>query len=123
MRPRGYVLLQPGIRLGQPVKAYQRSISQIPSVYRSSVLGIDEEAPPIAVDPYCLSRLKHYRRLMPLAEEARKPVFHLKPADGAFGGHQAAVSESRAEFSALAERVLREVMPNQPSALAGSAAP
>ena len=26
-------------------------------------------------DPYCLATLKHYRSLMPLAMEARKPCF------------------------------------------------
>ncbi|HVZ07612.1 hypothetical protein [Rhodopila sp.] len=39
---------------------------------------------------------------MPLAQEARKPMFLLRPADGAFGGHQQAVARCYADFSALA---------------------
>lgn len=123
MRPRGYVLLQHGVRLGQPIKAYQRWMSKIPSVYRSSVLGVDESAPTIAGDPHCLAQLKHYRSLMPLSQEAHKPVFDLKPADGAFGGHQAAVGESRRDFAALADRILHEVGMGRPTTLVGSLVP
>ncbi len=109
MQPSGYVLLGHGVRLGQPVKAYQRWLAKIPEVYRTSVLGIDEPAPTIADDPYCLAQLKHYRSLMPLAQETHKPIFDLKPADGAFGGHQAAVTAARADFSILADRILAEI--------------
>lgn len=109
MRPAGYVLLGHGVRLGRPVKAYQRWMARIPEVYREAVLAIDEPAPVVGDDPYCLGQLKHYRSLMPLSYEARKPVFALKPADGAFGGHQTAVAEARADFARLADRVLREV--------------
>ena len=70
---------------------------------------MDEPAPSVDADPYCLAQLKHYRSLMPLSYEARKPVFALKPADGAFGGHQAAVAEAAADFAALSERILREL--------------
>lgn len=105
MRPLGYVLLQHGVRLGQPVRAYQRWMGRIPGVYRNSVLGIHEAAPSLDDDPHCLAQLKHYRSLMPMAQEAHKPVFHLKPADGAFGGHQAAVSAARADFATLADTI------------------
>ncbi|WIM97000.1 hypothetical protein ACTOB_000486 [Actinoplanes oblitus] len=53
--------------------------------------------------------LKQYRSLMPLSYEAHMPIFALKPADGAFGGHQAAVRAMAADFGALAERILTEV--------------
>lgn len=109
MRPAGYVVLGHGVRLGQPVKAYQRWISRIPVVYRESVLDVKEPAPGIDADPYCLAQLKHYRSLMPLSYEARKPMFALKPADGAFGGHQAAVAAAAADFAALSERILHGV--------------
>jgi cellulose biosynthesis protein BcsQ len=106
MAPAGYVVLGHGVRLGQPVKAYQRWMTRIPGVYRESVLDVDEPAPSVDADPYCLSQLKHYRSLIPLSYEARKPVFALKPADGAFGGHQAAVSAAAADFAALANHIL-----------------
>ncbi|MGH9319809.1 MAG: ParA family protein, partial [Vicinamibacteria bacterium] len=56
-------------------------------------------------DPHCLAALKHYRSLMPLAQEARKPMFHLKAADGALGGHAAAVQDCYREFRALARSI------------------
>lgn len=109
MAPAGYVVLGHGLRLGRPVKAYQRWIGRIPGVYRDSVLGVSEPAPPVDTDRYCLAQLKHYRSLMPLSYEARKPVFALKPADGAFGGHQKAVADAAADFSTLADRILAVV--------------
>jgi cellulose biosynthesis protein BcsQ len=109
MSPTGYVLLGHGVRLGRPVKAYQRWMARIPEVYRTSVLAVDEPAPRVEGDRHCLGQLKHYRSLMPLAYEARKPVFALKPADGAFGGHQAAVAGARQDFSLLTDRILRDL--------------
>lgn len=109
MRPAGYVLLAHGVRLGRPVKAYRQWMDRIPGVYRNAVLDVDQRPPSVENDPYCLAQLKHYRSLMPMSYEARKPVFALKPADGAFGGHQAAVADARADFSDLADRILRDV--------------
>ncbi|MCA1670806.1 MAG: ParA family protein [Actinobacteria bacterium] len=102
MRPAGYVLQQHGVRLGRAVGAYQRWMDRIPGIYRTDVLGQDGDAPALDDDPNCLAQLKHYRSLIPMAQDVRKPVFALKPADGAFGGHQAAVQASRRDFIDLA---------------------
>jgi len=102
MKPAGYVVLQHAIRLDRPVHAYSRWMSRIPTWYRKYLLGEDEVAPGIADDPYCLALLKNYRSLMPLAQEARKPMFALKVADGALGAQQAAVASCYADFSRLA---------------------
>jgi cellulose biosynthesis protein BcsQ len=109
MAPTGYVLLGHGVRLGRPVKAYQRWMARIPEVYRSAVLGVREPAPTVDDDPHCLGQLKHYHSLMPLSYEARKPIFALKPADGAFGGHQAAVAGAWADFTRLTNRIVSEI--------------
>lgn len=42
---------------------------------------------------------------MPLAREARKPMFFLKPADGALGGHAQAVQDCYRDFRALAQQI------------------
>jgi len=102
MRPAGYVLQQHGVRLGRAVGAYQRWMDRIPGIYRTDVLGQGGDATALDDDPNCLAQLKHYRSLIPMAQDARKPVFALKPADGAFGGHQAAVQASRRDFAELA---------------------
>jgi len=53
-----------------------------------------------------VAMLKHYRSLMPLAHEARKPVFHLKPSDGAIGAHSQAAREIGKDFERLARTIL-----------------
>jgi chromosome partitioning protein len=106
MEPRGYVVLQHAVRLDRPVKAYARWMSRIPGVYATSVLGQDTvEGQSIHDDPHCLDLLKHYRSLMPLAMDARKPMFSLKPADGAIGAHGVAVSSCREDFRRLAREI------------------
>jgi chromosome partitioning protein len=106
MHPAGYVVMQHGIRDNRPVKAYMRWLDRIPTVYRESVLN---EAlgliPSLANDPHNLAQLKHYRSLMPLAMEANKPMFSLKPADGAIGAHVEAVRSCYQDFLRLAQQV------------------
>lgn len=111
MKPLGYVLLQHSVRLDRPVKAYERWIVRIQEAYSRDILGQDYENYenwPVEYDPPCLGLLKHYRSLMPLAQEARKPVFRLKPADGAIGAHYHAVEEAWVDFCRLAVRIARE---------------
>ena len=109
INPLGYVVMQHAARLDRPVKAYAKWMARIPTVYRESVLG--ESTPQTGVtidrDPYCLSTLKHYRSLMPLAQEARKPMFFLKAADGAIGGHAQAVKDCYRDFHTLALEVAK----------------
>ncbi|HEY1783765.1 MAG TPA: AAA family ATPase, partial [Roseiarcus sp.] len=111
IQPLGYIVLQHGVRVSRPVKAYQRWISQIPSTYRKAVLNEKNFNRPPATqdDPYCLAMLKHYRSLMPLAMEARKPIFYLKPADGAIGAHVSAVNDCYRDFLALAKKIAAAV--------------
>ena len=104
--PLGYVVMQDDMRENRLPKTYQRWIDGFPGAYRESVL--DESSTctiAAASDPYCLANLKHYRSLMPMAMAARKPVFSLKPADGAIGAHGEAVRNAYTEFLALARRI------------------
>ena len=105
--PLGYVVMQHGVRESRPVAAYQEWIKRIPRTYREAVLDERVTAPLPAPpqDPHCLAMLKHYRSLMPLAMEAHKPMFHLKPADGAIGAHLAAVRDCHRDFHQLAQRI------------------
>jgi len=105
MEPIGYVVLQHAVRDARPVKAYGRWFDRIPATYRTDVLGLPEDVHPSREDPNMLAMLKHYRSLIPLALDARKPVFSLKPADGALGGHVHAVAEAREDFERLARRI------------------
>lgn len=106
MQPAGYVVLQHSVRQSRPVKAYLRWAERIPAEYRQA-MELPSAPPSLSLeqDPNCLAQLKHYRSLMPLAMEAGKPIFHLKPADGAIGAHAAAVAECGNDFRRLARRL------------------
>lgn len=106
MAPVGYVVMQHGIRDSRPVKAYMRWMDRIPTVYRQAMLKeTATSSPALSDDPYNLAQLKHYRSLMPLAMEANKPMFFLKPADGAIGAHVEAVRSCYQDFLKLAKQV------------------
>jgi hypothetical protein len=111
MQPAGYVILQHVVRMDRPVKAYDYWIARIPYEYRKSVLNetLNHEIIPVTNDPHCLALLKHYRSLMPLAQEAHKPMFYLKPADGALGSHMQAVHSAYKDFRQLAINIAQRV--------------
>jgi hypothetical protein len=105
MQPLGYVILQHAVRKDRPIKAYQRWVERIPAIYHENILGDSAGLPIEGADPHQLAILKHYRSLMPLAQDARKPMFLLRPSDGAIGGHAQAVVDCYLDFTALALRI------------------
>jgi cellulose biosynthesis protein BcsQ len=110
MTPVGYIAMRHGVRLTRPVKAYTRWLDQIPAEFRQSVLAKDAtKVPTIEKDPYCLAMLKNYNSLMPLAQEARKPIFSLRSADGAIGSHANAVAKAHGDFKALAQDIAKRI--------------
>lgn len=109
MEPVGYVVLQHAIRLDRPVLSYNRWLERIPQEYRRSVLNISEKQGIEPSDQNCLATLRHYRSLMPMAHESRKPVFDLQPVDGAIGGHVNLVNTSLKEFKSLAETIIKKI--------------
>jgi hypothetical protein len=85
---------------------------QIPRIFErltseQKLTSESQQGPPISVsdDPWCLGSLKHYHSLMPMAQEARKPMFHLKVADGATGSHIQAAQEAGRQFEKLAKLI------------------
>ena len=105
--PAGYIVMQPAVRAGRPMQAYRKWMRRIPGVYRDVVLGeAGETASSTEDDRECLSTLRHYLSLMPMAREARKPMFHLRAADGALGGHIHAVQDCYRDFKALATSIV-----------------
>lgn len=110
MQPIGYILMRHAIRLSRPVQAYARWIEKIPLAYREYVLQEPKpEQKTIDNDEYLMAHLKDYRSLMPLAQEANKPMFMLKPADGVFGAQQDAVSSCHNDFKSLAEKIMQRI--------------
>jgi hypothetical protein len=110
MKPIGYVVMQHVVRWDRPVHAYDKWMHRIPASHAGWLLQtIAPEALAVDNDPQCLASLKHDRSLMPMAQQARKPIFALKAADGALGGHVAAIKACFADFSSLADRIARAI--------------
>jgi cellulose biosynthesis protein BcsQ len=109
MRPLGYVVLQFGIRDSKPVSAYEKWARRIPPTFAEKVLGRAPDSAGKSQDGNCLGQLKHYRSLIPMAMEARKPIFRLKPSDGAIGAHTYSVKDCERDFHALASRILEKL--------------
>jgi len=105
MVPAGYLSQQHSVRLNRPVRAYDKWINRIPATYRESVLDEPAQNMAPATDPFCLGTIKHYRSLIPMAQEVRKPIFKLTSADGAIGSHANAVREAYEDFFVLSEKI------------------
>lgn len=113
MLPVGYVVQQHQVRLDRPVNASTRWMDRIPGEYRGCGLSDAPQAASVATDPECLALFKHYRSLLPLAQEARRPVFLLRPGDGAMGSHAVAVKSAHRDFEAFTRKLLSRVLPSQ----------
>ncbi|HUS44790.1 MAG TPA: ParA family protein [Phycisphaerae bacterium] len=108
IQPLGYMVLRHSIRLDRPVKAFDRWIARMPSTYAQAVIQQPmDQSITVDTDPNCIAKLKDYRSLMPLAQEARKPMFFLKAADGALGAHANAVAEAYKDFLAVAQGIAK----------------
>ncbi len=110
MEPIGYLCQQHSVRLARPVQAYDKWANRIPNVYREDVLKepADSTIKPLE-DPYCLASIKHYRSLIPMAQEQRKPIFNLTSADGAIGSHANAVKDAKGDFKVLAAKIAGKI--------------
>lgn len=108
--PLGYVLMQHGVTANKPVKAFKKFADRIPNAFRES-FKLDQVSETLTFDndPYCLAMVKQYNSLMPMAMEARKPIFSLKPADGAIGAHFHAVKAVYNDFETLSLKIIERV--------------
>lgn len=93
--PAGYIVMQYSAKESRPVKSYLKWANRIPEVYKKYVLASINIDDSITVDndENCIALLKHYRSLAPMSMDAHKPIFLLKPADGAIGAHVYAVQK------------------------------
>lgn len=108
--PLGYVLMQFGAASNTPVRAYKKYADRIPGAFRSAFkLDQEEEPIPLASDPFRLATIRHYNSLMQMATEAKKPIFMLRPADGAIGAHHSAVRKVYDDFERLSLRIMESI--------------
>lgn len=104
MQPIGYLVSRHTEFADGVVRAFQKWITKMPAAYRGAV-----EDPAVTDDELSLGRLKDYRSLIAMAQEARKPMFKLRPGDGAIGGHQGAVSAAYDDFEKLAREIATRI--------------
>ncbi len=108
MQPIGYIVMKHAIRLDRQAGTCDLWMQRIPDAYREAVLRESPDAHiPVEADPHCIMALKQYRSLMPLAQEARRPMFSLRPAHGAIGAHAGAVQDCYTDFRTLAREIAR----------------
>ncbi|CAJ65453.1 MULTISPECIES: ParA family protein [Frankia] len=103
MMPIGYIVMQPPARADRPAKAHDRWLDRIPEVFATSVLTSGNPGPHDR--SFEIATLRHYANLIPLAHDARKPMFELRAGDGALGGTQTAVRRCYSDFRDLAVKV------------------
>ena len=112
MKPIGYTIQQPGLFLTRPIRVKDKWVNRMPAEYARNILD-DNEGPypdtPSQDEKHALATVKHYRSLAPMAQEARKPIFHLTTADGAIGSHAAAARDAYTDFKILAEKITARI--------------
>lgn len=106
MQSLGYVLMKQTVYLYRPAQTYGRWIEKMPAEYQQSVLEQGEpEATGSDSNDHLLVQVKDYRTLVLLAQEARKPMFKLKPADGVMSGQHRLVHDCYKDFELLYKKV------------------
>ena len=109
--PAGYIVMQYSAKESRPVQSYLKWANRIPNIFREYVLQVTtDDLVSVDGDINCIALLKHYRSLAPMSMEVHKPIFLLKPGDGAIGAHVYAVRKSYHEFEALTHTILERCM-------------
>ena len=106
MKPAGYIIVQHAERRSRTVSTYQKWIEKIPHTYRKYVLNINENTTSNQANINEIGIIKNYQSLIPLAQEANKPIFFLKPAEGAIGAHGQSVLKCYIEFKKITGALL-----------------
>jgi chromosome partitioning protein len=109
MNPLGYVVARQPAHVGQPLTTLEHWMERIPVTYRQSFGLRAEPDLEFLSDEFCLAELQDYPSLMHMAHEAKRPLFLLKPADGALGGFQSAVRAAYQDYRALAVAILERL--------------
>ncbi len=106
MTPVGYIMMRHSIRQDRPVQAYKQWMNKMPQAYSQYILKkekLNEKK------SYELAHLKDYRSLMPMAQEAHKPMFLLKAGDGAIGSHFRAAQACHDDFKKLTDTIISAI--------------
>lgn len=95
------------------VNAYEKIARKIPDLIKDHFLS--DGMSPLSLDDYALGSIPTLNSIIPMAQNARAPVFGIGAKDGVVGSHFLKVRELRETFSGIADRLILNV-----DALAGS---
>lgn len=110
MKTLGYVVTRPRVFRGEILRRDALSMDRLPALFHEAVLGTDaNNYARVDDDPCFLGLVRNYYSLMAIAQEAHRPVFLLRPADGAMGAHQAAVVTAWDNFMSIARKIASRV--------------
>jgi chromosome partitioning protein len=110
MQTAGYVVIEQPIYIHRNLQSFWYWMDRIPALYQQFVqqkTPREVENVPVNQDANLIFRLKNYHSLVPLATEARKPLFLLKFADGAGGSYATLVRECYQDYKKMAEEIAR----------------
>ncbi|WDQ14573.1 ParA family protein [Rhodopirellula sp. P2] len=108
--PIGYIVGHIHQRGRTTTAALQASMQQIPELYHRNILNQElSHRTPLGEDDACLAIIRNFHSLIQLADDAKKPVFDLKPADGAIGAHGGYVQEAYKDFEKLSKKIASRI--------------
>ena len=111
----GYILQQFNVYRKRKTKAYQNWGDLIPEYIEKYLIAplTQENLSGLSLvakaDNYKIADFKNYHSLIPLAQEAQKPVFELTNKDGVIGGHYQYVEGCLKEFKDIAYEIVRRI--------------
>lgn len=112
----GYILQQFNVYRKKPTKAWSRWASEIPTYINNYVVtplsspGIPSANLVVSASDYKLGEMKNYHGLIPMSQDALKPVFELKTGDGVIGDHHKYVKQNFEEYKQMAEIILTKTI-------------
>jgi len=106
MTPIGYVVREHSVHSGEALGS--TVLARLTAEYGRTIAGaIEEVGHSMAGQPPVIGAVKPFHSLQRMAAEARRPVFSLRPADGAVGSHALAVQEAYRDYHGLTLEILR----------------
>ncbi len=102
----GYVVQDRAYYYDRPADIPDRWRDRVRREYEHAIIhepGVMEQSAPEGARP--LASIRYHTGLLPLAEDARKPMFRLTPADGVFDDQNREVTSSYRDFENVARRI------------------
>ncbi|EGM68694.1 ParA family protein [Shewanella sp. HN-41] len=105
----GYVLQQFNNYRNRKTKAWDRWGQQVPEYINKYVVIPLGTSGVLKLANYQLGEFKNYHSLIPMAQDAQKPIYELTSQDGVVGGHHEYVKNCNNEFRELALKFIEIV--------------